>query len=88
MRGWAMLGYDMLDGKLRTYGMDQHHEWAPIHVYPILLMDVYEHAYMIDYGTARAKYLDVFMANINWSVVNNRLLYAVHNIKTGPSATL
>ena len=88
MRGWAMLGYDMLDGKLRTYGMDQHHEWAPIHVYPILIMDVYEHAYMIDFGTARAKYLDVFMANINWSVVNNRLLYAVHHIKTGPNATL
>ena len=87
MRGWAMLGYDMLDGKLRTYGMDQHHEWVPINVYPILVMDVYEHAYMMDYGTARAKYLDVFMQNINWAVVNNRLLYAVHHIKTGPNAT-
>ena len=40
---------------------------------PILVMDVYEHAYMIDYGVKRSPYIDAFMKNIDWQVVNDRL---------------
>lgn len=73
-RGWVMLGYDWMDMKLHNYLSDIHSDgvWA---VSPLLVLDVYEHAYMIDYGTARAKYLDAFMKNINWEIVNARAKY-------------
>lgn len=87
-RGWVVIGFDMLDGKLRTYGLDTHNQCSPVMVHPLLVIDVYEHAYMIDFGTARAKYLDVLMANINWEAVNNRLMFAVHHLQSGPKATV
>lgn len=87
MRGWAIMGFDMLDGKLRNYGLDQHNEFMPAMFYPLLVLDVYEHAYMIDFGTARAKYLDVFMQNINWQSVDKRLMFAVHHLMSGPKIT-
>lgn len=46
--------------------------------YPLLVMDVYEHAYMIDFGIDRNKYMDRFIENINWAVVNNRLVRYVN----------
>ncbi|MGH9426925.1 MAG: Fe-Mn family superoxide dismutase [Terriglobia bacterium] len=41
-----------------------------------MVLDVYEHAYMIDYGIDRAKYLDAFVNNLDWGVVNKRLATA------------
>ncbi|RJQ54980.1 MAG: superoxide dismutase [Actinobacteria bacterium] len=71
-RGWTVLAFDWQDRKLHTYMTDVHHEgmWQAS---PLLVLDCYEHAYMIDYGTARAKYIDAFMQNINWDAVNARL---------------
>lgn len=71
-RGWVILGYDWQDGKLHNYLSDIHSDgvW---NVAPLIVMDVYEHAYMIDQGTAKAKYLAAFMGDINWDVVNRRL---------------
>jgi len=40
---------------------------------PLLVMDMYEHAYQMDYGAAAAKYVDAFMLNINWEEVNRRV---------------
>jgi Fe-Mn family superoxide dismutase len=40
---------------------------------PLLVLDVYEHAYFLDYATARKKYVETFMANVDWSAVNARL---------------
>jgi len=40
---------------------------------PVLVMDMYEHAYQMDYGSAAAKYIDAFFANINWETVASRL---------------
>ena len=73
MRGWAVTGYSLRDGKLHTYGLDTHNVYAPVGVVPILVLDVYEHAYMIDFGTKRAAYIEAFLANIDWSVVEERL---------------
>lgn len=69
-RGWVVLAYNWADAKLHNYSSDYHTQgiWGCT---PILVLDVYEHAYMIDYGTARKKYLDVFMANIDWNYVNS-----------------
>jgi superoxide dismutase, Fe-Mn family len=43
---------------------------------PLLVMDMYEHAYHMDYGAAAAKYLDAFMQNVNWEEVNRRYVSA------------
>lgn len=71
-RGWVVLAFDWTDGKLHNYLTDIHSEgvWDASGV---LIMDVYEHAYFIDYGTARKKYIEAFMRNINWDVVNSRI---------------
>jgi Fe-Mn family superoxide dismutase len=41
--------------------------------YPLLVLDMYEHAYQMDYGAAAAKYVDAFMQNVNWDEVNRRV---------------
>ncbi len=73
MRGWAITGYNMRDHRVHNYGLDLHNQGVPVNVIPILVLDVYEHAYMIDFGTKRAAYLEAFMRNVNWQVVENRL---------------
>ena len=73
MRGWAIAALNLRTGRLKIYGLDQHHQMVPNMVYPILALDVYEHAYMIDYGINRGSYLDAFVANLNWAPVNARL---------------
>ena len=74
MRGWAVVAFNIRDNRIHLYGLDTHNQWAPMHVIPLLVLDVYEHAYMIDFGTNRANYLDVFVSNINWAMVEQRLL--------------
>ncbi len=73
MRGWAITGYNMRDHRIHNYGLDLHNQLAPVNVIPLLVLDVYEHAYMIDFGTKRPAYLDAFMRNVNWDVVDQRL---------------
>lgn len=73
MRGWAILAIDPLDNKLHVFGSDAHDVGAVWNSIPLLIMDVYEHAYFMDFGTDRKKYIDTFIENINWQVVNNRL---------------
>lgn len=86
-RGWVITGFDMLDGKFRNYVLDSHNQGVPVHVYPIIVLDVFEHAYFIDYATDRGKYLDAFISNLNWPTIENRLLFAVHHFMSGPKAT-
>lgn len=71
--GWAILGYDYDDSRLHNYGQDAHNVGTVIRFEPILVMDVYEHAYFLDYGTNRASYIDAFFRNIDWLVINSRL---------------
>lgn len=74
MRGWAVLCYEPIDSKLHIYGFDAHDVGSVIKCNPILVLDVYEHAYMIDFGTNRKKYIETFINNINWEIVNTRLI--------------
>ncbi|MDP2659813.1 MAG: superoxide dismutase [Dehalococcoidia bacterium] len=71
-RGWVVLAFDWADHKLHNYITDIHSEgvW---NASALLILDVYEHAYFIDYGAARKKYLDAFVKNINWAAVNSRI---------------
>lgn len=74
VRGWVVLAYEPIDKRLHVYGLDSH-DCGPIwNAYPLLVLDVYEHAYMIDFGIDRKKYIEVFMNNIDWRVVNDRMV--------------
>lgn len=72
-RGWVITGYNMRDHRIHNYLLDAHNQLVPVHVLPLLVLDVYEHAYLIDFGTKRAPYLDAFIQNIDWAQVESRL---------------
>lgn len=71
--GWAALYQDPSNGRLMNFWINEHDVANPAGCQPILIMDVFEHAYMIDYGLKRAVYIDAFFANINWKTVESRL---------------
>lgn len=73
MRGWVVLAYEPIDRSLHIYGSDAHDVGPIWKAYPLLVLDVYEHAYFLDYGINRKAYIEAFFKNINWSVVNKRL---------------
>jgi Fe-Mn family superoxide dismutase len=72
-RGWVILALDPKTEQVQNFLCDLHDQGGIWGGRPLLVMDVYEHAYMIDYGTDRGAYLDAFMKNVNWPVVNRRL---------------
>lgn len=69
--GWAILDFNFHTGDLRTYWGGNHTQ-ALASGQPLLVMDMYEHAYHIDYGAAAARYVDAFFQNISWEEVNRR----------------
>ncbi|WP_066497660.1 superoxide dismutase [Abyssisolibacter fermentans] len=73
MRGWVVVALDSMDKRLHVFGCDSHDMGSIWNAYPLLVLDVYEHAYMIDFGIDRKKYIEIFFNNINWTVVNQRL---------------
>jgi Fe-Mn family superoxide dismutase len=72
-RGWVVLGWDMNEPGLDNYICDAHNQGAPWNAGTLLVLDVYEHAYFLDYGTARKDYVEKFMAAIDWQAVNDRI---------------
>lgn len=74
--GWTILNFSFQTGDLRTYWSGNHTQ-AIAFGQPLLVLDMYEHAYAIDFGAAAAKYVDAFMANVNWDEVNRRYERAV-----------
>ena len=69
--GWVVLGYNAHTQQLENYWMADHGHF-PAATVPLLVMDMYEHAYQMDYGAAAAKYVDAFFRNINWEIVSKR----------------
>jgi superoxide dismutase, Fe-Mn family len=69
-RGWAWTAYDWDEGRLFNYVGDAQNTFPVWNATPIVALDVYEHAYFLDYQTDRASYIDAFFANLDWSVVN------------------
>ncbi len=70
-RGWVVLAYDLDDHQLHNYSCDAHNLGCVWNCIPLVILDVYEHAYFIDYGTNRKSYLEAFMQNLNWDFVNS-----------------
>jgi len=71
--GWAILYQDNLTGRLWNQWINEHETGHPAGCIPLLVLDVFEHAFMIDYGLKRADYIEAFFKNINWSAVESRL---------------
>lgn len=72
-RGWAILAFDFKDNSLRVYGSDAQNVGAVWGAVPLIAMDVYEHAYFIDYGTNRKEYVNAFFRNLDWGFANKTL---------------
>jgi len=71
-RGWVILAYDWKDDKLHNYVSDMHNQGGIWDCIPILVLDMYEHAYFIDFGTDKKKYIETFLENTNWKIVEDR----------------
>jgi Fe-Mn family superoxide dismutase len=84
--GWMLLAFQPREGTLVN-------QWAADHTHslaggvPILALDMYEHAYHIDYGAAAAAYVDAFMDNVDWAGVYSRYQAAVHAATEGFGAS-
>jgi len=70
--GWVMLALNRHTGTLENYWLADHTN-SPPYSTPLLVMDMYEHSYQMDYGAAAARYIDAFFENINWEMVGRRL---------------
>lgn len=78
-RGWVMVGYDLNDGSIFNYIMDSQNLWAVYNMVPVLAIDVYEHAYVRDFGATpdgRKQYVEAFFTNLDWDHVNRQLVQA------------
>ncbi len=70
-RGWAWTAYDWDVGRLFNYVGDAQNGFAIWNATPLIALDVYEHAYFLDFQTDRGAYIDAFFANLDWAVVND-----------------
>jgi Fe-Mn family superoxide dismutase len=70
--GWVVLGYNTHLKQLENYWMADHAH-SPAATIPLLVLDMYEHSYQMDFGAAAAQYIDAFFRNIEWEVVASRL---------------
>ena len=84
--GWVLLVFQPRDGILTN-------QWAADHTHalaggvPLLALDMYEHAYHMDFGAAAGNYVDAFMGNIDWAAVYERYQHAVHGASEPYGAT-
>lgn len=73
-RGWVWTAYDHDLKRLVNYIGDAQNAFPIWNATPIIGLDVYEHAYFIDYGTKRGDYIDAFLRNLNWNAIGTRFL--------------
>jgi len=71
--GWVVLDEDPQTGRLINAWINEHDVGHPAGGNPLLVMDVFEHAYLPDYGLKRGDYIQAFFQNINWPAVEARL---------------
>jgi Fe-Mn family superoxide dismutase len=69
-RGWAWTAYDWDERRLFNYLGDAQNTFPVWNATPLVALDVYEHAYFLDYQTDRASYIEAFFENLDWNVVN------------------
>lgn len=77
MRGWVVLAWDTQVERIKVYGCDAHNQGGVWGCLPIIVLDVYEHAYYLDYDADRAAYIKDFWQNFDWQRANKLYLKAV-----------
>lgn len=70
--GWTILYYDQLANKLLNVWVGEHDTGHLAGATPLLPLDVFEHAFMLDYGTKKADYIGAFLKAVDWEVVEKR----------------
>jgi Fe-Mn family superoxide dismutase len=71
--GWVILYYDGLSERLFNIWVNEHDGGHLAGAVPLLVIDVFEHAFMLDYGIKRADYIETFFRSIDWVTVEKRL---------------
>ena len=84
--GWAICYENPANGRLSNHWITLHEHGNVAGFRPILVMDVWEHAYLLDHGSERAKYVEAFFANIGWRTVEDRLSERGKAARAGASA--
>lgn len=75
-RGWSVLAWDTKAGKLKHYNSDAHNQGGVWGCLPVIVLDVYEHAYFIDFGSDKKSYIESFWKNFNWAKAEELYLKA------------
>lgn len=73
-RGWAWLAYDWDFKKLFNYIGDAQNTFPVWNATPLIALDVYEHAYFLDFATKRADYIDAFFKNLDWQFIEKNFI--------------
>jgi superoxide dismutase, Fe-Mn family len=73
--GWVVLGFNVHTRQLENYWLADHAH-GPVATLPLLVLDMYEHSYQLDFGAAAARYIDAFFINVQWEAVAARLARA------------
>jgi Fe-Mn family superoxide dismutase len=71
--GWVVLYQDIVGGRLFNQWINEHDVGHPAGCQPVLILDVFEHAFLTDYGLKRADYIEAFLKNIDWAVAESRV---------------
>ena len=69
-RGWVITSYDFTEKIIRNYSADAHNVGIIAGTVPLIALDVYEHAYFMDYGVNRKGYIEAFFKNLNWQKID------------------
>jgi len=75
--GWAIAYYDPLNNRIFNTWITEHDTGHLCGAIPLLVMDVFEHAYMTDYGIKKADYLEAFFKAIDWDIASKRFEAAI-----------
>lgn len=70
--GWAVLSYDSMESRLFNVWINEHDAGQLSGTDPLLIMDVFEHAYIVDYGIKRSDYIETFFRSVDWKEVAAR----------------
>lgn len=80
--GWAVLAYDTISGKLVIFQLFDQQGNIPVGLVPLFMLDMWEHAFYLDYLNVKADYVKAIWNIVNWSNVNERLTKAVAGYAT------
>ncbi|HXV26872.1 MAG TPA: Fe-Mn family superoxide dismutase [Candidatus Paceibacterota bacterium] len=75
-RGWSVLAWDIKAGKLNHYNSDAHNQGGVWGCIPVIVLDCYEHAYFMDFGSDKKAYVQAFWENLDWKAAETLYLKA------------